>query len=53
MGLKFYKPTSSARRHMSVADFAEVTKAKPEKKLTKAVKKSATDMCRRAELVGL
>jgi large subunit ribosomal protein L2 len=40
MGLKLYKPTSSARRHMSVSDFAEITKAKPEKKLTKAVKKT-------------
>jgi len=40
MGLKLYKPTSSARRHMSVSDFAEITKSKPEKKLTKAVKKS-------------
>jgi large subunit ribosomal protein L2 len=40
MGLKYYKPTSAARRHMSVSDFAEVTKAKPEKKLTKTVKKT-------------
>ena len=40
MGLKFYKPTSAARRHMSVADFGEVTKTKPEKKLTKSVRKS-------------
>jgi large subunit ribosomal protein L2 len=40
MGLKLYKPTSSARRHMSVSDFAEITKSKPEKKLTKAVKKT-------------
>ncbi len=40
MGLKLYKPTSSARRHMSVSDFAEVTKSTPEKKLTKAVRKS-------------
>src|SRR5512139_2200352 len=40
MGLKLYKPTSSARRHMSVSDFAEVTKSKPEKKLTKALRKS-------------
>jgi large subunit ribosomal protein L2 len=40
MGLKLYKPTSSARRHMSVSDFAEITKAKPEKKLTKSVRKS-------------
>ncbi len=40
MGLKSYKPTSSARRHMTVSDFAEITKAKPEKKLTKTVKKT-------------
>jgi large subunit ribosomal protein L2 len=40
MGLKLYKPTSSARRHMSVSDFAEITKSKPEKKLTKSVKKT-------------
>jgi len=40
MGLKLYKPTSSARRHMSVSDFAEITKSKPEKKLTKSVRKS-------------
>jgi large subunit ribosomal protein L2 len=40
MGLKLYKPTSSARRHMSVSDFAEITKAKPEKKLTKSVRKT-------------
>ena len=40
MGLKNYKPTSSARRHMTVSDFAEITKAKPEKTLTKSVKKT-------------
>ncbi|MGB8933029.1 MAG: 50S ribosomal protein L2 [Anaeromyxobacteraceae bacterium] len=40
MALKEYKPTSSARRHMTVSDFAEITKAKPEKKLTVAMKKS-------------
>ncbi len=40
MGLKLYKPTSAARRHMSVSDFAEITKSKPEKKLTKTVKKT-------------
>ncbi|MBK9517440.1 MAG: 50S ribosomal protein L2 [Anaeromyxobacter sp.] len=40
MGLKSYKPTSSARRHMTVSDFAEITKAKPEKKLTKPVRKT-------------
>ncbi len=40
MGLKNYKPTSAGRRLMSVSDFAEITRAKPEKKLTKAVRKS-------------
>jgi large subunit ribosomal protein L2 len=40
MGLKIYKPTSAGRRLMSVSDFAEITKSKPEKKLTKAVRKS-------------
>ncbi len=40
MGLKTYKPTSAGRRLMSVSDFAEITKAKPEKKLTRPVRKS-------------
>src|SRR5512135_661366 len=40
MGIKSYKPTSAGRRLMTVSDFAEITKAKPEKKLTKAVRKS-------------
>ena len=40
MGLKIYKPTSPARRHMSVSDFTEITKTKPEKKLTRAMKKT-------------
>ena len=40
MGLKEYRPTSPARRHMTVSDFAEITKAKPEKKLTRPIKKS-------------
>jgi large subunit ribosomal protein L2 len=40
MALKIYKPTSPARRHMSVSDFSEITKTKPEKKLTTAMKKS-------------
>ena len=40
MGLKYYKPTSAARRHMTVSDFAEITKAKPEKRLTESVKKT-------------
>jgi large subunit ribosomal protein L2 len=40
MGLKTYKPTSAGRRLMSVSDFAEITKDRPEKKLTRPVKKS-------------
>jgi large subunit ribosomal protein L2 len=40
MALKEYKPSSPARRHMTVSDFAEITKSKPEKKLTTAVKKT-------------
>ncbi len=40
MGLKEYRPTSPARRHMTVSDFADITKTKPEKKLTRPVKKS-------------
>ena len=40
MALKLYKPTSPARRHMTMADFAEVTKTKPEKRLTRPLKKS-------------
>ena len=34
MGIKFYKPTSPGRRGMTGFDFAEITKSKPEKKLT-------------------
>jgi large subunit ribosomal protein L2 len=40
MALKEYRPTSPARRHMTVSDFADVTKTKPEKKLTVPMKKS-------------
>src|SRR5512136_203630 len=40
MGVKSYKPTSAARRHMTVADFAEITKRRPEKKLTRAMRKT-------------
>ena len=40
MGLKEYRPTSPARRHMTVSDFADLTKSKPEKKLTRPMKKS-------------
>ncbi|MCP5056861.1 MAG: 50S ribosomal protein L2 [bacterium] len=34
MPVRIYKPTSPGRRKMSVSDFAEVTKAKPERSLT-------------------
>ncbi len=34
MGIKKYKPTSPGRRHMSVSDFSEITRSKPEKSLT-------------------
>src|SRR6266568_3778780 len=40
MALKEYRPTSPARRHMTVSDFADVTKTKPEKSLTRTVKRS-------------
>ena len=40
MGIKKYKPTSAARRLMTVSDFADITKGKPEKKLTEPLKKS-------------
>ncbi len=41
MPVKAYKPTSPGRRGMTVSTFEEVTKAKPEKSLTTALKKSA------------
>jgi large subunit ribosomal protein L2 len=40
MAIKKYKPTSPGRRLMTVSDFAEITKAQPEKKLTAAMKRS-------------
>ena len=41
MGIRFYKPTSPARRGAMVSDFAEITdrKKKPEKALLVPVKK--------------
>ena len=39
MGIRVYKPTSSARRFMSVLTFEELTKKKPEKSLTEHLKK--------------
>ncbi len=41
MAVKFVKPTSNARRKMSMDDFSDVTKKKPEKSLTVPLKKKA------------
>ena len=40
MAIKKYKPTSPGRRQMSVSDFADLTRAAPEKSLTKGKKSS-------------
>jgi large subunit ribosomal protein L2 len=40
MGIKQYKPTSPGRRFQSVSDFAEVTRARPEKSLLRPMKKT-------------
>ncbi len=40
MSIKRYKPTSAARRNMSVAGFDEVTKTTPEKALLEPIRKS-------------
>ncbi|MDR2665427.1 MAG: 50S ribosomal protein L2 [Oscillospiraceae bacterium] len=40
MSVRLYKPTTPSRRHMSVLDFSEIDKrARPERKLTQAIKK--------------
>lgn len=41
MPIKRYDPTSPGRRFMSVSSFEEVTKSRPEKRLTKALPKRA------------
>jgi large subunit ribosomal protein L2 len=38
--VRIFKPTSPGRRGMTVPDFAEITKSKPEKRLTKGKKQS-------------
>jgi large subunit ribosomal protein L2 len=40
MPAKKFKPTSPGRRFMTVSDFAEITKAEPEKTLVESVKKT-------------
>jgi large subunit ribosomal protein L2 len=41
MAIRKYKPTSPARRSMSVSTFEEITKKKPEKRLIEPLKKHA------------
>lgn len=41
MAVNKYKPTTPARRHMSVPSFEEITKSTPEKKLIRTKKKQA------------
>ena len=41
MAIKKYKPTSPARRFMTVSDFAEITKDSPERSLITSLKKNA------------
>lgn len=41
MGIRVYKPTSPARRHMSVLTYDEITTNKPEKSLLAPLKKNA------------
>ena len=41
MAIKKYSPTSPSRRYMTVQDFTELTKKKPEKSLLEPLKKSA------------
>jgi len=40
MGIKSFKPTSPGIRGMTVSDFSEITKSKPEKSLTAPLKKT-------------
>lgn len=40
MGIKRYKPTSPGRRGASGSDFSEITRAKPENRLTTSLKKT-------------
>ncbi len=40
MGVKTRKPTTPAQRYMMYSDFAEITKTKPEKSLTKPLKQT-------------
>ncbi|MCR5522684.1 MAG: 50S ribosomal protein L2 [Clostridia bacterium] len=41
MAIKFYNPTTNARRNMSVTDFSELTKVAPERSLLVSLKKNS------------
>ena len=41
MGIRKYKPTTPSRRSMTVSDFSEITKKKPEKSLLRPLKKKS------------
>jgi len=41
MAIRKFKPTSPARRFMTVSDFAEITKTSPERSLLESLKKNA------------
>jgi large subunit ribosomal protein L2 len=40
VGSKTYKPTTNGRRGMMVSDFSEITKRRPERRLTEALRKT-------------
>ena len=42
MAIKTYKPTSPGVRFMTRLDFAEITRSKPEKSLTRGFSRSAS-----------
>ncbi len=41
MSIKFYKPTTNARRNMSVTDYSELSKVMPERSLLVSLKKNS------------
>ena len=41
MAIKFYKPTTNARRNMSVTDYSELSKVAPERSLLVSLKKNS------------
>ena len=41
MAIKYFRPTTPSRRHMSVLSFEELTKKAPERKLTESLNKKA------------